>query len=231
MTPNRDIAACGLLVALLAVAGCHTPNHPATTQPQQSTLPAAPPRPVITPRSDWADREPFLDRLREHTPRRLTVHHAGVKDDGATPGPQKMRGLLRFSLMDKPWGDVPYHFVIDRQGDIFAGRDLGYAPDTNTGYDVNGHVGICVNGDLTTQPLLEPQYRALIALLAWLSADLHIPDTDIAGHMDVSPGTTNCPGVLKAYIHSGRLLEDLHNYRTTGTFTFVPPDRLTAEKE
>lgn len=175
---------------------------------------------AIVPRAEWADRAPIAERLVEQTPVRLTVHHAGVFDDGSVPGDEKMRRLLRFSLRDKPWGDVPYHYVIDRQGQVFAGRDLRYAPDTNTGYDVDGHVGICVEGDLTKQPLLEAQYRSLVDLLVKLTAELKIPDRAIAGHMDYSPGKTDCPAVLEQYIRDGTLLRDMRAVRRGQAYSF-----------
>jgi hypothetical protein len=184
----------------------------------------------VAPRASWADAEPIADRLTKHTPERLTIHHAGVTDDGSVPGTQKMRNLLRFSQRDKPWGDVPYHFVIDRQGNIWEGRALQYAPDTNTGYDVTGHVGICVNGDLTKQPLLEAQYRALVDLLVKLSADWNIADEHIAGHMDFSPGGTSCPGALEHYIRDGTLQENMRVVRQGQRFSFIArgyqPDAL-----
>lgn len=174
----------------------------------------------IVPRSAWADADPILERLVTHTPRRLTIHHAGVPDDGATPGAQKMRNLLAFSLRDKPWGDVPYHYVIDRDGVIYSGRDPRFAPDTNTGYDVAGHVGICVDGDLTRQPLREAQYRALVALLVKLADEWNVPDDAIAGHMDYSPGKTNCPGALERYIRDRSLLRDMNAVRAGQPFAF-----------
>lgn len=174
----------------------------------------------IVPRAEWADTDPLFERLVKHTPKRLTIHHAGVMDDGSVPGDEKLRRLLRFSLKQKPWGDVPYHYVIDRSGRIRAARSMTYAPDTNTGYDVIGHITICVNGDLTKQPLLEPQYRALVDLLVRLSAELSIPDDQIAGHMDYSPGKTTCPGSLESYIKNGWLLEDMGQVRRGADYDF-----------
>ncbi|MHC4064040.1 MAG: peptidoglycan recognition protein family protein, partial [Planctomycetota bacterium] len=180
--------------------------------------------PVVqtTPRTVWADADPIADRLTPHTPQYLTIHHAGVKDDGTVPGDEKMRRLLRFSLNDKTWGDVPYHFVIDRQGHVWEGRSVQFAPDTNTGYNVDGHIGICVNGELTSQPLHESQYRSLIDLLAKLSFELDIPDGRIAGHMDYSPGKTDCPGVLEHYIRDGTILGHVRAVRNGRSFSFEP---------
>lgn len=197
-----------MVTGCCALSGCTVPRAPLVR---------------ITPRTQWADAKPIADRLVAHSPKYLTVHHAGVRDDGSVAGDEKMRRLLRFSLRDKPWGDVPYHFVIDRKGNIFAGRSLEFAPDTNTGYDVDGHIGICVNGDLTSQPLVEAQYRSLVGLLAKLSIELDIPLDKIAGHMDYSPGKTNCPGALEHMIRDKQLQRDVRAVLAGRSYDFKPP--------
>lgn len=217
LQPNRRsvFAIVALAVATSLTSGCaghHVPDI------------------QIVPRSQWADTDPVLERLVEHTPQRLTIHHAGVMDDGTVAGDEVMRRLLRFSLEQKPWGDVPYHFIIDRTGCIRAGRAMKYAPDTNTGYDVEGHIGICVNGDLTRQPLIESQYRSLVDLLVKLSADLDVSNDRIAGHMDYSPGKTACPGSLETYIKNGWLLEDMERVRLNLEYQFRVANRAE-EKE
>jgi hypothetical protein len=176
----------------------------------------------IVARADWAkaDDTPVMERLVEHESNRLTIHHAGVMDDGSVAGDEKMRRLFNFSVKQRPWGDVPYHFVIDRTGCIREGRDLKYAPDTNTSYDTRSHLGICVNGDLTKQPLMESQYRSLVDLMVKLAADLDIPNDRIAGHMDFAPGETTCPGVLENYIKNGWLIEDMESVRTGKPYEF-----------
>ncbi|GJM26268.1 MAG: hypothetical protein DHS20C16_26830 [Phycisphaerae bacterium] len=176
----------------------------------------------IVERADWAgsDDTPVMERFVEHAPDRLTIHHAGVMDDGSVAGDEKMRRLFRFSVKQRPWGDVPYHFVIDRTGCIREGRDMKYAPDTNTSYDVNSHICICVNGDLTKQPLMESQYRSLVDLLVKLAADLGVPNDRIAGHKDYAPGETTCPGVLENYIEGGWLIEDMECVRAGRSYEF-----------
>ncbi len=176
----------------------------------------------IVSRADWAgpDATPEMERFVEHDPDRLAVHHAGVMDDGSAAGPEKMRRLFKFSVNQRPWGDVPYHFVIDRTGCIREGRELKYAADTNTSYDTRGHICICVNGDLTKQPLMESQYRALVGLLVKLAADLDVPNDRIAGHRDAAPGETTCPGVLENYIENGWLIEDMESVRAGKPYEF-----------
>ncbi len=184
----------------------------------------------VVSRAEWKARPPMADRLHRHTPRLLTIHHAGVLDDGRTPGDQKMRGLLRFSQEEKRWGDVPYHFVIDRSGRVFEGRGLAFAPDTNTDYDVNGHVGICINGDLTRQPLLEAQYRSLVSLLVQLAPELRIADDRIATHQDYA--RTACPGSLVKLVRDGTLGRDMAACRAGRSYAFrAPPVSATRPGE
>lgn len=190
---------------------------------------AEPVAPEIVPREAWADREPVADRLRTQTPRLLTLHHSGVVDQGDVPGDERMRRLLRFSIEQRPWGDVPYHFVIDRQGRIFEARALEHAPDTNTDYDVDGHVGICVNGNLVEQPIEEAQYRALVDLLAYLLVKLDLPESAIDTHMGHAPGQTACPGALERELRDGPLLERIRAVRAGVPCTPAPPSATTAE--
>ncbi len=185
----------------------------------------------IVARADWAgpDDNPVMERFVEHEPDRLTIHHAGVKDDGSVAGDEKMRRLYRFSVKQRPWADIPYHYVIDRVGCIREGRELKYAPDTNTTYDTRGHICICVNGDLTKQPLMESQYRSLVDLLVMLAADLDIPNDRIVGHRDAAPGETSCPGVLENYINNGWLIEDMESVRAGRPYEFRKSEYVKAE--
>lgn len=193
----------------------------ASLQQAPASAPATRPAMEIVPRATWSDRPAMTERLKTHKPRLLTIHHAGVVDDGKTPGEQKMKGLLRFSQQEKKWGDVPYHFIIDRSGRVFEGRDLQFAPDTNTDYNVDGHIGICLNGDFTRQPVREEQYRALVGLLGQLAATLKIPDEGIATHQDYA--RTACPGSLAALVRDGTLRRNLAAWRAGQDFPFKAP--------
>ncbi len=217
---RRSLRPCKILLVLAfgMLAGCSNLHVPDVQ---------------IVSRADWAgaDDVPMMERFVEHAPDRLTIHHAGVVDDGSVAGDEKMRRLFNFSVKQRPWGDVPYHFVIDRTGCIREGRDMIYAPDTNTSYDVDSHICICVNGDLTKQPLMENQYRSLVDLLVKLAADLDVPNDRIAGHKDYAPGETTCPGVLENYIENGWLIEDMENVRAGKPYEFRESQYVSSESK
>ena len=61
---------------------------------------------------------------------------------------------------------------------------------------------------------------SLVELLVKLSGELDIDDGSIAGHRDVSPGKTTCPGALEHYICDGTLLKHVRAARVGQSFSF-----------
>lgn len=153
-------------------------------------------RPRIVPRSEWADREPIGERLTEHGRpiRGLCLHHSGVVYAEDRDPIERHRGLLRFSLVDRPWGDVPYHYLIDYQGRIYEARHEKWAGDTNTQYDPSGYILIEVMGNYEERNVGPEQVRALVELCAWLSARYGLAPEAITSHRELAPGQTVCPG-------------------------------------
>ncbi len=163
------------------------------------------PRPAIVSAEQWGSEPDPIPESRRHEPRFLTVHHAGVLWKPQDEPVRKLRGLQSWGKRDKGWPDLPYHFLIAPDGRIFEGRSLAYEPETNTNYDVSGHVGVQVWGNFEEQRVSVEQLESLTTLLAWLSQELAIDPATIRGHRDVAAGTT-CPGKdLYRYVESGRL--------------------------
>ena len=111
-----------------------------------------------------------------------------------------MQGLQSFSRAPgkvgnnpKPaWGDVPYHFYIDAHGRVAQGRDINFAGDSNTKYDVKDRIQVVLEGHFDQEEPGARQLAALQQLLIKLSADYNIPPNRITGHNDHVP--TDCPG-------------------------------------
>ena len=84
---------------------------------------------------------------------------------------------------------IGYHFVIELDGNVVAGRPLA-----ETGAHVRGHnqnsVGICMIG---TDAFSLAQWRSLTLLVDHLSERFAIRDDSIVGHRDLYSGKT-CPG-------------------------------------
>lgn len=152
----------------------------------------------------------------------LTVHHT---DDGSSdPDPAAVvRAIYRNDTVGKGYGDIGYHFLIDRNGLVYEGRWSGTdgtaAHDSAgrlvTGAHVQGYntgnIGIALLGTLTTTPPSTAARTALVQLLADLAARHALAPTGkvrylnpVSGVSCVAPAIgghrnwadTDCPGTV-----------------------------------
>jgi hypothetical protein len=152
-------------------------------------------RPVIIPRSAWnaAPAKPFPT----HTPDRITFHHEGTLFTDTMLAADKLKRIQTWGMgPDRKWADIPYHFLIDLQGNIWEGRDVLTVGETNTSYDPKGHILISVLGEYETKQIPnEKQVRSVVNLMAYLCQKYSILPDSIRGHKDYCrPGETDCPG-------------------------------------
>ena len=175
-----------------------------TTSGQVNPAPRVP-KPRIVTKAEWGGK-PTSGTAQAHFPSRLTLHHGGdAKPLLPTDDPvKKMVGLQRFSQHDKPWPDIPYHFTIDLQGNIYEARDPMTAGDTNTTYNPKAHLLIEVMGNYEIQEPNEKQIKAISDLMAWACDYYNIDPATIRGHKDYAQ--TACPGkYLYPYVTSGEI--------------------------
>jgi hypothetical protein len=147
--------------------------------------------------------------LRLRVPHRIThvtLHHTGSaeplrpQDDPV----EKLRGLQSWGARDRNWWDVPYHFLLDLDGRIYAGRDWQYMGETNTTYDPSGHFLISVIGNYERQQPTRAQIESIADLMARAVSRFDVPLDRIGGHYNYAE--TSCPGrYLRAYLEDGTL--------------------------
>jgi hypothetical protein len=155
--------------------------------------------PPILSRQDWGAKPAVIARMVKQTPREIVIHHSGIARKEKLKLENKLRNLQHFSLATKNWGDVPYHFYIDAGGQIGEGRDLAYAGDTNTRYDVKDRIQIVIEGDFEKETPAPAQLAAMRELVGWLRADHRIAGAQVSSHGDHAQ--TDCPGKnLKPFI-------------------------------
>ncbi|PDW00588.1 N-acetylmuramoyl-L-alanine amidase [Candidatus Chloroploca asiatica] len=200
---------------------------PAVQQPDQG-VPHEPvvqahvsvPKPAIVSRASWGAVDPMAD-LTSHQPQQITLHHEGVLFDGSVPAPEYLRRVQRWSLDNRGWPDIPYHFIIDLEGTIYEGRMLAAQGSSNTDYDLRGHIHIALLGkyDAGEQEPNSAQITAIIELMAWIAATYHLAPDTIHGHRDFIPlnargehidprtgSLITCPGDnLYRYLEDGTL--------------------------
>jgi hypothetical protein len=171
-----------------------------------ATRPVVVPKPPIVSAQEWGSKPQPIPDERRHTPRFITIHHAGVVWKSTGDPATFVRNVQSWGQRDRKWPDLPYHFLIAPDGRIFEGRPLVYEPDSNTKYALQGHVGVELMGDFNKQRMTQQQLESLVSVVAWLCGELKIDPSQIGGHNDRAD--TTCPGTDGyRYIKSGELRE------------------------
>ncbi len=188
-----------------------TPTSTPTLTPTTTSTPLPPPtppapgpptRPPMITREQWGSKE-ITEGYQPHTLERITIHHTGALFYGDAVA--TIRRLQSWSETARGWVDVPYHYLIDLEGNIYEGRPLQFVGDTATEYDPTGHALISVMGNYNIQEINQAQLGAIVDLASWLSYEYSIPPQLIRGHRDYA--ATACPGAnLYRYLTSGHIV-------------------------
>lgn len=153
--------------------------------------------------ADWGGTPADPALARTQTIGYITLHHQGEPFPQGKDPIQYLRNLQTWSRTTKHWLDIPYHYIIDLDGKIYAGRDIRYAGDTNTEYDPMCHALIEVVGNFEEVEPNQKQLDAVVDLMAMLAAKYKVPLDHIASHRDYSAQTV-CPGKnLYRYVQEG----------------------------
>ena len=187
----RTSLACSF-AALFLATGCTTfaPKPLATVEQGIVTVAA------------WGGTPADPSKVRTHAIDHITLHHQGEPFKAGTDPRAYLRKLQAWSRNTKNWSDIPYHYIIDLDGNIYAGRDIAFAGDTNTEYDPKGHALIEVVGNFEEVQPNSKQLDAVVDLMALLAAKHNVPVDRIHGHKDYAH--TACPGAnLYRYLENG----------------------------
>jgi hypothetical protein len=165
--------------------------------------------PAIVAVADWGGTPADPSKARRHAITHITLHHQGEPYKAGTDPRQYLRNLQQWSRNTKGWLDIPYHYIIDLEGQVYAGRDIAYAGDTNTEYDPSGHALIEVVGNFEEVEPNQAQLDAVVKMMAMLAKKYGVPVERIASHRDHSANTV-CPGAnLYRYVQSGYFREQV----------------------
>lgn len=163
--------------------------------------------PLILPRALWEnsaglsellqwtpeDKDPnFLehdnpnsnDAIPDYAPvERIVIHDIGcpVKstrcNSDIADAREIIQSIYRNHAAVRGWGDIGYHYLIDRKGNIYEGRYGGngargaHVYDGNTCRNFNvGTIGISLLGNYTAAPVPSAAFDSLARLVGWLSA-------------------------------------------------------------
>jgi hypothetical protein len=204
------IASAGGIAAWLILRRYLSANMltPATPQPVTAVaaLTPTPDSPTIVPREGWNARPINHEATKEYgfasttNPngwyvyegdlatiyRTVVMHHSYpiLRDTGT------MRQVQDLHLDSDHWADIGYHFGIDGQGVIYAGRDIHVRGASVAGYNT-GTIGVVLIGNFESETPADAQIAAFTSLVGWLKKLYGI--THLAGHFEFN-SITVCPG-------------------------------------
>ncbi len=184
-----------------------SPASAATRQTPPAPSPVSSPHPRVLPRVSWHAR-PVRPNHEPMTPiHRITVHHDAIRFDrtDVAASAQRIRNIQRYHQEQHHWADIAYHFVIDRAGRVWQGRELRWQGAHAGDHRKNrGNIGICLLGDYRVQEVTPAQRRALFALLDDLRRRYGIPADAVYTHAEIKSATA-CPGAhLAALVRAYR---------------------------
>lgn len=163
---------------------------------------------LIHSRAEWNAAEP--KGYKAQVPVRITIHHEGeIFNPNKESAVQHIKKVQTWGMSEaRNWSDIPYHYLIDFDGNIYEGRNVFTAGETATEYDPEGHLLITCLGNFEEQEVTEKQLNALIELTAYCCSKYQISPTTIKAHKDFAK--TLCPGKnLYRYLESGYLQKEV----------------------
>ena len=183
-------------------------SRPIRTTPHTRTVAPPPtpvkplPRQVVTagppgmkPRSWWTRSGAIKSKVNPMLGvNRITIHHEGhtpvwFTDEQSTRA--RMEQVRSIHTRDRRWGDIGYHYVIDRGGRIIEGRSIAYQGAHVSNQNPH-NVGIMLLGNFEKQSPSQAQLTALQSTLRHLMAKYRVPVKRVYTHRELGP--TVCPG-------------------------------------
>lgn len=157
--------------------------------------------PNVRSREAWGAAPPVQPYVPQ-VPRGVSLHHTGAYWGGSPAPEQYLKNIQHFHTgPQREWEDIAYHYLVDLDGVIWAGRPPTVRGNPSVYYDPTGLVLISFLGDYSGQEPTEAQLTHASETAAWLMKQYNMPSTTVTGHRDHAP--TTCPG---ANIY--RLLQD-----------------------
>ena len=148
----------------------------------------------------------------------ITFHHSSNTDDGAAEvldiqDMHMQKSVIYWPRDGNGWGDIGYHFLMDKAGNVYQGRELEAAPGKIDGpYTLGSHVemnntaagiGICILGDYHgTEVFPAARQESLEKAISAIARRYNLISDKVSYHQArATTNPTDCPGsnvILKA---------------------------------
>ncbi len=180
-----------------------TSTYPSTPQPAPTYTTPKPSSsyatsynsPNIISRSSWAKMSTNTSRVNAMNGiNRITMHHEGwhsVNFTDMNTTMERLQHIQRFHMKERGWGDVGYHYIIDRAGRVWEARPLKYQGAHVA--DQNEHnVGIMLLGNFEKQAPSNIQLASAQSMVGSIMSQYRVPVHRVYTHQELKP--TQCPG-------------------------------------
>jgi hypothetical protein len=144
-------------------------------------------------RWEWGQTQPKTSFLSEaSTYDRLTIHHSGsvVEDSSESAVGDHLEGIVTGHI-ERGYGDIGYHFMIDAFGRVWEGRSLAYEGAHVFGQNER-NIGVMLLGNFEEQWPTREQVASMRQLVPLLCDRYRIEQGRVYGHRDL--GQSVCPG-------------------------------------
>ena len=147
------------------------------------------------PRSSWASASPNMSHVTAmDRVDRITIHHEGWTPVTFTDAPSTAErlDLMRKSHIQRLGaGDIGYHYIIDRAGRLWQGREAFYQ-GAHVRSNNEKNIGVMVLGNFETQTPTDAQLTTLGDTLTKLIRQYRVSAKRVYTHRELNP--TECPG-------------------------------------
>jgi len=160
-----------------------------------------------------------------------------------------VQNLLERYVTKKRSGDIPFHFMIDKEGIVYAGREISIPAELHEGdpflmrppmeklqlmesrltwlknpvLNLNGYIAIAFLGDYDHQLVNKEQEKSFFQLCAYLTYTHNISLRRIVGLNQLYPEAKNPGFYLKTYMNYDVLVKEIPPPPMQHRF-LVPPD-------
>ncbi|MEO0474622.1 MAG: peptidoglycan recognition family protein [Planctomycetota bacterium] len=187
-------------------------GYPANPSGRHSSVPVQPPRqPIVRPgtpqvvtntagvsaisRSKWTRSGPARSKVNAMNGiSKLTIHHDGMDPSYITNQSDvadRIEKIRKYHTGHNGWGDIGYHYIVDRAGRVWEGRAIQYQ-GAHVRNNNENNVGILVLGNFDKQSPSNAQLKALHKTVDDLAKKHKIKSRLVRSHQEINK--TACPG-------------------------------------
>ncbi len=147
------------------------------------------------PRAQWTSAQPIMADINPMNGiDRITMHHEGWQlvdfSDTATTA-RRLEQIRNSHVGTRHWSDIAYHYVIDRAGRVWEGRNIRFQGAHVK--DKNPHnLGVMCLGNFDIQSPSDAQLTSLRDTVRFFRRKYNIQPTNLFTHQEI--GHTSCPG-------------------------------------